>query len=277
MQENETAVEEIPAPVAEEPKTAPESELPEGEVEAKAEGEDTPEVAEAKKQSKFQRRLERQKTARIAAETETRLLRERVAALEADRAPKPKQDEAPKREDFADDVAYLEARADHAARKAAAEARAAERNENEGREKQSKQQQADAQIAQAWTEREATFQATAKDYVEIVEPFVQDDLAHFSDSSKRLIVESEVGPQLLYHLATNPEEAERIAELSPLRQIAEIGKLEDKMQKPVRKTSNAPAPIDPVPQGRSGHKDPAKMSVTEFAKWMKDNGSRYVR
>jgi hypothetical protein len=274
MQENETAVEEIPAPVAEEPKT--EGEQPEGEVEVKAEGEDTPEVAEAKKQSKFQRRLERQKTARIAAETETRLLRERVAALEAERAPKPK-DETPKRDDYADDVAYLEARADHAARKAAAEARAAERNENEGREKQSKHQQAEAKIAQAWTEREATFQATAKDYTEVVEPFVQDDLAHFSDGSKRLIVESEVGPQLLYHLATNPEEAERIAELSPLRQIAEIGKLEDKMQKPVRKTSSAPAPIDPVPQGRSGHKDPAKMSVTEFAKWMKDNGSRYVR
>ena len=252
----ETVIEEIPAPVAEEPKTAPEGEQQEGEVEAKAEGEDTPEVAEAKKQSKFQRRLERQKTARIAAETEARLLRERVAALEAERAPKPK-DEAPKREDFADDVAYLEARADHAAKKAAAEARAAERNENEGREKQSKHQQAEAKIAQAWTEREATFQATAKDYVEIVEPFVQDDLAHFSDGSKRLIVESEVGPQLLYHLATNPEEAERIAELSPLRQIAEIGKLEDKMQKPVRKTSNAPAPIDPVPQGRSGQKDPA--------------------
>ena len=273
----EAVIEEIPAPVAEEPKTAPEGEQPEGEVEAKAEGEDTPEVAEAKKQSKFQRRLERQKTARIAAETEARLLRERVAALEAERAPKPKADEAPKREDFADDVAYLEARADHAARKAAAEARAAERNENEGREKQSKQQQAEQAIAKAWTEREATFQATAKDYTEIVEPFVETDLAHFSDGSRRLIVKSEVGPQLLYHLATNPEEAERIAELEPFEQAVEIRILEKTMVKPARRTSNAPAPIDPVPQGRSGQKDPAKMSVTEYAKWMKDNGSRYVR
>ena len=62
-----------PAPGADEQKPIP------------TEAEDTSEVAEtteqqeAKKQSKFQRRLDRQKSARVAAETETRLLREQLA------------------------------------------------------------------------------------------------------------------------------------------------------------------------------------------------------
>lgn len=263
MQEESTIVEsEQPAPLAEEPKAElPEGEQPEGE--AKAETPETPEAAEAKKQSKFQRRLERQKTARVAAETEARMLRERVAALEAAQAPK-QRDEAPKREDFADDVAYLEARAEHAAKKATAEAREADRTANEGREKQTKQQAVETRIAEDWTKRETTFQATAKDYTDVVEPFVEDDLKHFSDGTKRLIVESEVGPQLLYHLATHPDDAERIADLSPLRQIAELGKLEDRMTKPVKQVSKAPAPINPVSAGRSGGKDISKMSVAEY-------------
>jgi hypothetical protein len=55
-----------PAPAAEDKKATPAT--PEETV-----VEETPEQQEARKQSKFQRRLERQKTARIAAETEAKL------------------------------------------------------------------------------------------------------------------------------------------------------------------------------------------------------------
>lgn len=270
---NTETVETLPAPPAEEIKTEPV-------VEAVAEGEqpevteETPEQQQKKELSKNQRRIANANRRAAEAAAEARLLRERVAALEAERAPKPA--EAPRREDFADDVAYIEARADHAARKAAAEAREADRKESEGQQRQTRQQEADAKVAESWTKREAVFQAQAKDYQDVVEPFVEEDLRHFSDGTKRLIVESEVGPQLLYHLATHPEDAERIADLSPVRQIAELGKLEDRMQRPAKAVSKAPAPINPVSAGRSGGKDVSKMSVAEY-KAYRQNSSAWIR
>ncbi|SNT33710.1 hypothetical protein SAMN06265795_12642 [Noviherbaspirillum humi] len=61
------------------------------------------------------------------------------------------------------------------------------------------------------------------------------------------ILESDVGTKIAVHLTANPAEAERIANLSPARQAAEIGKLEAKLSAtPPKKPSNAPAPINPV-------------------------------
>lgn len=61
------------------------------------------------------------------------------------------------------------------------------------------------------------------------------------------ILDSELGTKLALHLTQHPDEASRIATLSPARQAAEIGKLEAKLS-PVasKKPSNAPDPIRPV-------------------------------
>jgi hypothetical protein len=276
MQNDEVVVESNePAAVAEETKAEVivEGEAKEGD---KPEATETPEQAEAKKQSKFQRRLERQKTARIAAETETRILRERIAALEAERAPK-QQDAAPKRDDYPDDVQYLEALTDYKADQKVKAALSERDKQQEGRQHQSKAQEADAKVAETWKKHEATFKATNADYEETVTPFVEDELQQYSQGAKRAIVESDVGPQLLYHLATHQDDAERISGMSPLQQIKELGKLEDKMARPAKRTSNAPPPPNPVKGGTSGSKDPAKMNMAEYTKWMADNGSKWVR
>lgn len=61
------------------------------------------------------------------------------------------------------------------------------------------------------------------------------------------IVDSDQSVKLTVHLVAHPEEASRIAALSPARQAAELGKLEAKLSAPtVKKPSNAPAPITPV-------------------------------
>jgi len=59
---------------------------------------------------------------------------------------------------------------------------------------------------------------------------------------------SEVGPEIAYYMGANPKEAERISKLAPLMQAKEIGKIESRLSDnpPVKKTSNAPAPIAPV-------------------------------
>jgi hypothetical protein len=67
---------------------------------------------------------------------------------------------------------------------------------------------------------------------------------------------SEVGPNLLYHLAKNPDEAEKINKMTPVAAVRYIGKLEtalenksspdEKSTEPPVQVSNAPAPITPV-------------------------------
>jgi len=61
--------------------------------------------------------------------------------------------------------------------------------------------------------------------------------------------------EVAYSLANNPREAARISRLSPMRQAAEIGKLEAKLSTPkpaIKQPSTAPKPIKPV----SGSKTP---------------------
>lgn len=278
MENTEGAVEQPqPAPAAEEP-IAEVSQEASTDAPAAEAVEETPEQTEAKKQSKFQRRLERQKTARIAAETEARLLRERISALEAAQAPKQQADAKPRREDFnGDDEAYIEALTEFKAREVVQTQTKAEREAQQQNDRQSKARQSDEAIAESWTKREAEFKAVTKDYEEVATTFAEEDLQHFADGAKRLIVESDVGPQVLYHLATHPEEAERIADLSPLRQVAELGKLEDRMTRPARRTSNAPPPVDPVRQGKTGAKDITKMTVAELKAHRIAEGSRWIR
>lgn len=237
---------------------------------------ETTEQQEERKQSKFQRRLERQKTARIAAETENRMLRERLEKLEAQSKPT-QEDAEPKRDDFEDYESYLRALTKYDAKQTAAAELKAAREQAQTREKQSSEVQAKEAIAKNWTEREAAFSNATPDYDEVTTSFAEEELGSFSYGARQMIVDSEAGPALLYHLATHPEDADRIADLSSVRQIAELAKIEDKLAtSPAKKTSGAPAPASHVKSGATGSKDPAKMNQTEFRAWMKSQGSRFA-
>lgn len=67
---------------------------------------------------------------------------------------------------------------------------------------------------------------------------------------------SDVGPDVAYHLATNPEESKRIARLSPLEQAREMGRLEGRFTRPStpapKKESAAPPPPTTVTRGAGG-------------------------
>lgn len=258
----------------------------EGETEvAKAEGEQqTPEQLEAKKQSKFQRRLDRQKEARVAAETEARLLRERLATFEgtkkpADAASDPNE---PQRDQFEDYETYLRALARYDAKQTAGDTLKVDR---EAREKDESGKLATAQertLAKNWSEREQVFQKEQKDYLDVVAPFIEDGLDSLSEVARRAIAESELGPQLLHHLAQHDEVAESIAGLSPLQQVKELGKLEAKVAKPQVKAgkiaSEAPDPVSQTKVGANavtGYRE--GMSDSEYREWRKSNGARWAR
>lgn len=240
---------------------------------------ETTEQQEIKKQSKFQRRLERQKTARIAAETEARLLREQLAKLEGQKNPREQQETGePKREQYEDYEAYLRAVARYDAAQEAEKRLKADREERQRSERSQQDRAGYEKVAKSWNEREQKFQAEAKDYEDVVMPFVEEDLGHFSEQARLAIVESDKGPQLLYHLAQHPDVAESIATLSPLRQIAELGKLELKLAAPAKKQSSAPDPIKPIGSGRSaaqGYSD--NMTDEEYRAWRKSQGATWAR
>lgn len=268
-----------PAPAAEEQKT----EQPAA-AEETAQPEETTEQQEAKKQSKFQRRLDRQKTARIQAETRAEIAEKRLAELEAQSKPQPSGEKEPQRNDIDPKTGaeytyedYLRAVAKYDAKQETDKTLKAEREARQGKEKQGTEAARNEKLAKDWTEREKTFQSATKDYEETVMPFVDDELQSFSQQARMAIVESEVGPNLLHHLATHLEEAERIAGLSPNRQIAELGKLEEKISAPPKKTTSAPAPITPVNGGKTASKDISKMSQEEYEQHRKSQGARWAR
>lgn len=61
------------------------------------------------------------------------------------------------------------------------------------------------------------------------------------------LIDSKHGPEIIHHLAKNPEEAEKLSRLSPLAAAREIGRIEERLStKSVKKTTSAPAPVKTV-------------------------------
>jgi hypothetical protein len=100
------------------------------------------------------------------------------------------------------------------------------------------------------------------------------------------IIESDVGPQVLYYLAENPDFARELAEKSITSQLRAIGRLESKFEskpvvkEPVAKKSNAPAPITPLKSGGN----PADISLDSnrqfhgtFAQWKAARAAGKIR
>lgn len=81
---------------------------------------------------------------------------------------------------------------------------------------------------------------------------------------------SEAGPQLLYHLGSNPLEAARIAQLSPAQAAMEMGRLEVRLTTTQPRTqSNAPDPVQPIQGGGGGNQgvDPETMTADQWRTW----------
>jgi len=81
-----------------------------------------------------------------------------------------------------------------------------------------------------------------------------------SDPVRDAIMDSDVGPQILYHLAENPDFAQELGKKTVISALREIGKLEARFDKGVKapaasepdekptvaRSSKAPAPITPI-------------------------------
>ena len=231
----------VPEPVAEEGQSEP----------AETEQETT-ETEERKPNPKLEKRFSELTKARKAAEesaAQERQAREaleaRLAALEGQSAPQRAQNVnlKPSPDDYADAFKYAEALAEWSANEAVA------RREQEI--KQQAEQAKQQEVLKTWQQKLDAVKSELPDY----EDMVASSTVSVNDAVRDAILESDVGPRILYELASDDELGAKIANLSTAQALKMIGKLEAKFEvqaeepaksKPVAVKSNAPKPINPI-------------------------------
>jgi len=241
----------VETPPAEPTETQSQSE-PLGEDEATA-------TEERKRNPKLELRFEKITKQREEARQEAKREREaresleaKVRELEGKVAPKAETQPTgePKPENFSDMYEYAKALTDY---------RVEQRmGEEKQKEAQAKQQAEREKVINAWTDRVKAAKSEMPDFDDMVGSA---DVV-VSNEVRDAIFESDVGPRILYHLAENPEFAEKLSGMTVASALRSIGKLEAQFEKtePTSKTvvgkSKAPAPINPIRSAANGRDVP---------------------
>ena len=231
----------------------------EAQAQSEPEGEQTEAGQQPEPEKKPNPKLERRfsdltrarKEAEAKAEAEAARVREleaRLQALQQGQTPaaepaQPAQvaqaDAEPQPGDYSDAFEYAKALAkwssDQAVKRVKAEE--AERKANETRQ----------QVITAWAERVTKAKAEMLDF----DDMVTSSEVQVTDAVRDAILESEVGPRILYHLAENPELGKKLASMSVASQLREIGKLEGRFEAGKSPETPASAPVAAVLKPRA--------------------------
>ena len=224
----------------EETEPVAEAEGSEPEAKEEAKPQDEPKKQNPKLERRFSEITKQREEARREAESERQRrveLEQRLAALQQQTTPKQVNvDEEPQPSQFQDAFEYAKALAEYTADK---------------RIEDMKRQEAEAKVAaerqkviESWTQKVEQAKAELPDFDDMV---ASSDVV-VSDDIRDAILESDVGPKILYHLAENSEFAKKVAGMSSRAALKEIGKLEARFEakaEPVVK-SKAPAPVTPL-------------------------------
>lgn len=255
------------APVAE--PQAPEQEQPkETQTEAKPEeATEQPRDEKGKFKSPVQDRIDELTRARREAEREAAYWRQRATPVQ-----EPTPQAKPTADQFKDYGEFVEALADWKADQKVTEALKA----RDADTAKSAEQRAHETKAQTFVERQTAAKTSIPDYDAVVSAADVPISRHVEE----VILDSDKGPELVYHLAKNPAEAARISALSPLAAARELGRIEATLgqaapaTKPVTK---APAPMKPTSgNGSSPTTDPSKMSHEEYRAYRAKQGAKWA-
>ena len=234
-----------PSPVAVEENISTEPEVVEAEgsepVAEEAQAQEEPKKANPKLERRFSDLTKQREEARKEAqrEREQRLELERKIAELQQQAPKaPVADVEPQPSQFQDAFEYAKALAEYTADKRIEEMKAQEANAKAEAERQ--------QVIQAWATKVEAAKADLPDFDAMV---ASSDVV-VNDAIRDAILESDVGPKILYHLAEDADYARKVAGMPIRAALKEIGKLEARFEakaeeKPVVR-SKAPAPVTPL-------------------------------
>lgn len=234
----ERSVEEMIAAVCDEPTERPEPAAEPAEVEesteesgaepeeqeeaAEVEDEDSHESVEEKPRAKpVEKRISELTRKRYEAERQAEYWRQQAEERAKAQIQTPAENE-PQLEDYADYDAYVRDLARFQAKQIVIE----ETQQQQVRQRQQAEEAAKAQRME--TARKAIAKA-AEQHEDFYEAMALAASVPIPEIVTDAIMDSAVVADIVYHLGKNPEELERIAALSPLAQIKEIGKLEDKI------------------------------------------------
>jgi hypothetical protein len=225
---------------------------------------DLPEKAQKRIDTKHRQMKEAEEWARaqylekLAAEKRVGELEAKVAELEKSKSPAPAevQATAPKQEDFATVAEYVDAQVEWKLK------------QKEAEQAETAKKTADQQVQADHMKRVKAFSDAHPDYDEVL---AKADLT-LSMPLIQYIRESEMGPDLAFHLSNHVDVAERLNRLSPIKALAEIGKIEAKLTPPAKAEetkpaantptqSRAPAPISTI----DGKKEPVKKDPSEMS------------
>jgi hypothetical protein len=218
-----------------------------------------PAVERTYSQKEFQDSIERA-TAKAAAKAERRAYREALQTLAPNQQqPAQQNDSKPARGNFASDEAYIESLTDWKI------------DQRESVGKQVQEQQAKQQTA---TKAESIYADAMKSGLDRED---LNEVAEAMTNAMRLaLIESDVGGKLMAFMAANPDEVTRIASLSPARQAAEIGKLEDRVSSQP-KVSAAPPPIKTIGSNAASTQSLENASFDEYKKLRAKQGATWAR
>ena len=137
-----------------------------------------------------------------------------------------------------------------------------------------------AQMLEAYHDREETARDKYGDFDQVA----YNPNLPVTEYMAQSIQASDVGPDVLYWLGSNPKEASRIARLNPILQAKEIGNIEASLSSSplVRKTSTAPAPIAPVTARSNGTPrydttDPRSTKTMSTSEWIEAERLRQIK
>lgn len=232
------------ADVAEKQQSEPEQGEAEGsepEAREEAKPQDEPKKQNPKLEKRFSEITKQREEARKEAEAERQRrveLEQRLAALEQQAPKKEFVDQEPQPSQFQDAFEYAKALAEYTADKRI--------EEMKRQEAEAKAEAARQSMIQEWSKKVETAKAELPDFDDMV---ASSDVV-VSDDIRDAILESDVGPKILYHLAENSEFAKKVASMPTRAALKEIGKLEARFEakaeeKPVVR-SKAPAPVTPI-------------------------------
>lgn len=146
---------------------------------------------------------------------------------------------------------------------------------------QRERQKQNTEVLETYIDREEEARAKYDDYQAVV----YNDRLAISEAMAEAIRSADNGPDIAYHLGSNPKEAERIARLSPLLQAKEIGRIEAKLSNEpaaTKQTTKAPEPISPVGSARTtpasyDTSDPRSVKTMTTSEWIEAERQRQVR
>lgn len=170
------------------------------------------------------------------------------------------QGDKPSRDDYAEQDDYIEALTEWKAEQAVTRVQREQAAQSANHARQS-----------AWEAREAQTKASIPDYDAVVPVSTVPIKPHVVE----LLMESDMGPSLAYHLAKNPDVAAKLNNMSERRAGIELGILQTTLTAPaVKVPSNAPTPITPItPQASGRTVDLSKASMEDYIAERKRQGA----